>query len=120
MQSDLRKAYRFPSSKALDFGRNYLSLGSHFFQRGYLDQAGDLLQQALRDDPNSAEALYGIGSVYLNQNKNAEARAMFERCVTLEASYPTRSRMLGTILEFWRHAKGISPIPSSIFSTRCN
>ena len=36
----------------------------------------------------SAEALYGIGSVYLNQNKNADAHEMFERCVKLKPNYP--------------------------------
>ena len=46
------------------------------------------MQQVLRDDPSSAEALYGIGSVYLNQNKNAAARQAFERCVKLSANYP--------------------------------
>ena len=71
----LARALPFPSATyALEFGRNYLSLGALFFQRGYLDQAEASFQQALRDDPSSAEALYGIGSVYLNQNKNAAAR----------------------------------------------
>ena len=42
----------------------------------------------MRDDPSSAEALYGIGSVYLNQNKNAPAREIFERAVKLPANYP--------------------------------
>ena len=32
--------------------------------------------------------LYGIGSVYLNQNKNAAARETFERAVKLPANYP--------------------------------
>ncbi|MGH9493890.1 MAG: FG-GAP-like repeat-containing protein [Candidatus Sulfotelmatobacter sp.] len=82
-------ALPFPSAThALEFGRNYLSLGSLFYQRGYLDQAEIWLKQALRDDPSSAEALYGIGSVYLNQNKNAAARDAFERCVKLPADYP--------------------------------
>ena len=85
----LQVALPFPSPQhSLEFGRNYLSYGSLFFQRGYLDQAEASFQQALRDDPSSAEALYGIGSVYLNQEKNADAQAMFERCVKLRASYP--------------------------------
>ena len=76
----LARALPFPSATdTLEFGRNYLSYGSLFFQRGYLDQAEASFQQALRDDPSSAEALYGIGSVYLNQNKNAAARETFER-----------------------------------------
>ena len=78
----------FSAGHTLEFGRNYLSLGSLFFQRGYLDQAESFFQNALRDDPSSAEALYGIGSVYLNQNKNAAAREMFERCVKLQPNYP--------------------------------
>ena len=85
----LARALPFPSATyALDFGRNYLSLGALFFQRGYLDQAEASFRQALRVDPSSAEALYGIGSVYLNQNKNAASRETFERAVKLPANYP--------------------------------
>ncbi|HET6176142.1 MAG TPA: tetratricopeptide repeat protein [Candidatus Sulfotelmatobacter sp.] len=85
----LARGLPFPSSTyTLEFGRNYLSLGSLFFQRGYLDQAESWFQQAFHDDPSSAEALYGIGSVYLNQNKNGEAREVFERAVKLTANYP--------------------------------
>jgi len=71
-----------------EFGRNHLSYGSVFFQRGYYDQAALSFQLALPDDPSSAEALYGLGSAYLNQQKTAEARASFERAVKLPASYP--------------------------------
>jgi tetratricopeptide (TPR) repeat protein len=82
-------ALPFPSAgHSLEFGRNYLSYGSLFFQRGYLDEAETAFQQAFHEDPSSAEALYGIGSVYLNQNKNAEARDAFERTVKLQANYP--------------------------------
>ncbi len=85
----LARALPFPSAgHTLEFGRNYLSLGSLLFQRGYLDQAEASFQQASREDPSSAEALYGIGSVYLNQNKNASAREAFERAVKLQADYP--------------------------------
>jgi tetratricopeptide (TPR) repeat protein len=85
----LARALPFPSTTySLEFGRNYLSYGALFFQRGYLDQAEASFQQALRDDPQSAEALYGVGSVYLNQNKNAAARETFERVVKLPANYP--------------------------------
>jgi len=76
------------STHTLDVGRNYLSFGAQYFQRGYLDQAEASFQRASRDDPSSAEALYGIGSVYLNQNKNAAAREMFERAVKLQPNYP--------------------------------
>ena len=85
----LARALPFPGvTDAIEFGRNYLSYGSVFFQRGYMDQAAASFQIALRDDPSSAEALYGIGSVYLNQQKTAEARESFERALKLRATYP--------------------------------
>ena len=94
----LARALPFPSpTYSLEFGRNYLSLGALYFQRGYLEQAGNSFQQALHDNPASAEALYGIGSVYLNQNKNANARDAFERAVKLPAIYP------GTLPDAWNN-----------------
>ena len=85
----LGRALPFPTTSfTLEFARNYLSMGALFFQRGYLDQAEAAFQQAFRGDTASAEALYGIGSVYLNQNKNAAARETFDRVVKLQANYP--------------------------------
>jgi tetratricopeptide (TPR) repeat protein len=85
----LARALPFPGvTDAIEFGRNYLSYGSVFFQRGYMDQAAASFQIALRDDPTSAEAVYGLGSVYLDQQKTAEARESFERAIKLRASYP--------------------------------
>jgi tetratricopeptide (TPR) repeat protein/peroxiredoxin len=79
----------FPNaSSTLSYGRNYLSYGALFYQRGYLEPAEVAFQRALLADASSAEALYGIGSVYLNQNKNAAAREAFERAVKLKANYP--------------------------------
>jgi tetratricopeptide (TPR) repeat protein/peroxiredoxin len=94
----LARGLLFPSAGyAFEFGRNYLSYGALFFQRGYLDQSEASFQQALRDDPSSAEALYGIGSVFLNQNKNGAARDVFERAVKLPAHYP------GTLPDAWNN-----------------
>jgi tetratricopeptide (TPR) repeat protein len=85
----LAKALPFPgNSTTYEFGRNNLSLGSAFFQRGYFDQAEASFRLALRDDPSSAEAQYGLGSVYLKQEKPVEARASFEQALKLKASYP--------------------------------
>ncbi len=85
----LARALPFPGvTEVVEFGRNYLSYGSVFFQRGYFDQAEAAFQTALRDDPESAEAVYGIGSVYLNQGKNSEAQKYFERALKMRATYP--------------------------------
>ncbi len=85
----LARALPFPGvTEVVEFGRNYLSYGSVFFQRGYFDQAEAAFQIALRDDPESAEAVYGIGSVYLDQGKNSEAQKYFERALKMRATYP--------------------------------
>ena len=85
----MAKALPFPGiSETLEFRRNYLSYGSVYFQRGYFDQAEASFKLALRDNPSSAEALYGMGSVYLKQQKTSEARDCFERTIKLRASYP--------------------------------
>ena len=75
-------------STTFEFGRNYLSLGSIFFQRGYMESAEEFFQSALQDDPSSAEAFYGVGSVYLKQEKNRQAQECFERAAKLKPSYP--------------------------------
>ena len=85
----LARALPFPGvAETFEFGRNYLSYGSVFFQRGYFDQAASSFQLALRDDPSSAEACYGLGSAYLSLQKTAKARESFERATKLRARYP--------------------------------
>jgi tetratricopeptide (TPR) repeat protein len=79
------------------FGRNYLSLGSIFFERGYADTSESFFRRALQDDPASAEALYGLGGVYLQQQKLKEARKSFEGALKLQSSYP------GTIPNAWNN-----------------
>ena len=85
----IAKALPFPGvGETAGFRRNYLSYGSVYFQRGYFDQAEASFRLALNDNPSSAEALYGLGSVYLKQQKASEARESFERAIKLHASYP--------------------------------
>ncbi len=120
----LARALPFPGvTDTVEFGRNHLSYGSVFFQRGYLDQAEASFRIALRDDPTSAEALYGIGSVCLNQQRNAEAREIFARAVKLSATYPdtlpnawnnlgilsTRVGHMDEAVEYFQKALQLSP-----------
>ena len=94
----LAKALPFPGVvEGYEFGRNYLSYGSIFFERGYPQQSEAFFQLALRDDPSSAEAYYGLGSVYLQQQKSEEARKSFERAVQLRPNYP------GTLPKAWNN-----------------
>jgi tetratricopeptide (TPR) repeat protein len=94
----LARALPFPGLNATyNFGRNYLALGSVFFERGYPDYAEAFFRLALEDDSTSAEALYGVGSVYLQQKKNQQARESFERSIQLHANYP------GTLPNAWNN-----------------
>ena len=120
----LSKALPFPGvTDIAEFPRNYLSYGSTFFQRGYYDQAGASFERACRDNPASAEALYGLGSVYLQQQKIAEARISFERATKLDAMYPdtlpnawnnlglvaTREGRTADAIPYFQHALQLSP-----------
>jgi len=75
-------------SGTYEVGRNYLSFGAIFYERGYLEQAEEFFRLAEKDDPGGAEPLYGLGSVYLEQKKSKEAREYFERAVKAAADYP--------------------------------
>jgi len=85
----LAKALPFAGvTSTFDSRRNYLSYGSVYYQHGYFDQAQAFFELALRDDPESAEALYGLGSSYLKKEQRQKARQSFERAVKLPATYP--------------------------------
>jgi len=84
-------------STGLEFRRNYYGYGSIYFQRGYYDQSEVSFQQALQDDPSNAEAHYGLGSVYLKQERNSEARKSFLRTVELKTNYPN------TLTDAWNN-----------------
>ena len=94
----MEKGLPFPGvASTTEFTRNYLSYGSIFFERGYMTEAEHFLQLAFRDDPDNSEALYGIGSIYLQENKQPEARAMFDRVIKLPQRYP------GTLPNAWNN-----------------
>ncbi len=120
----LARALPFPgTTDTVEFRRNYLAYGSVFYQRGYPEQAAVSFQIALRDDPSSAEALYGIGSVDLDQQKTSEARESFARALKLHASYPdtlancwnnlgliaAREGRTELAVEYFREAINLSP-----------
>ncbi len=106
-----------------EFERNYLSFGFVFYERGYFQQAREFFAQALTDDTNSAEALYGLGSAYLQLQKTAEARDCFQRALKLHASYPdtlpnawnnlgilaAREGNYDAAIEYFQHALQIDP-----------
>ena len=85
----LKRGLPFPGVKdTYDVGRNYLSFGAVFYESGYLEQSEAYFRLAEKDDPGGAEALYGLGSVCLEQHKNQEAREYFERASRAQTNYP--------------------------------
>jgi len=94
----LAKALPFSGlTESYAYERNYLSLGAAFFERGYFEQAEALFQQAVKNDPKSAEALYGLGSAHLERQDAKRARECFERALQLHTSYP------GTLPNAWNN-----------------
>jgi len=94
----LVKALPFPGlTEAYEYERNEFSLALEFYDRGYFEQAQTFFQRALKDDPQSAEALYGLGSAYLQLQKPTEARPCFERVLQLHTTYP------GTLPNAWNN-----------------
>jgi tetratricopeptide (TPR) repeat protein len=94
----LAKALPFRGlTEAYDYERNQFSLGFEFYERGYFEQAQVFFERALKDDPQSAEAYYGLGSAYLQQQKSNEARKCFERVLQLHTTYP------GTLPNAWNN-----------------
>ncbi len=75
-------------SGGVEFQRNYYRYGLTYFQRGYYEQSEAAFRLALADDPLNGEALYGLGSVYLKQEKGSEAREAFEGTVKLKSTSP--------------------------------
>jgi tetratricopeptide (TPR) repeat protein/peroxiredoxin len=94
----LSKALPFPGlTEAYEYGRNQFSLGFEFYDRGYFEEAAAFFQRARQDDPQSAEAYYGLGSAYLQLQKSDDAQQCFERALQLHATYP------GTVPNAWNN-----------------
>jgi len=85
----LARSLPFPGvTDVTEVHRNYLTYGVAYFQRGYMAQAEASFQLAIRDDPQSAEATYGLGITYMKRQMLNEARGSFERVLKLAPSYP--------------------------------
>jgi tetratricopeptide (TPR) repeat protein/peroxiredoxin len=97
-QERLAKALPFKGvTEAYEYERNQFSLGFEFYEHGHFEQAQIFFERALKDDPQSAEAYYGLGSSYLQQQKTAEARQCFEKVLQLHPIYP------GTLPNAWNN-----------------
>lgn len=71
-----------------EFDRNQFTYALIFMQRGYPDHALAFARRALEADPQSAEAYYLTGMIYLQKEMKTEARENFEQALKYQPSYP--------------------------------
>jgi Flp pilus assembly protein TadD/peroxiredoxin len=71
-----------------EFDRNQFTYALIFMQRGYPDQALAFARRALEADPQSSEAYYLTGMIYLQKQLKTEARQNFELALKYQPSYP--------------------------------
>src|SRR5579864_7263225 len=75
-----RKALPFQGTLFQDtFQRNSFTYGVAFFQHGFLDEAVQSFQQVIAEKPDSAEAYYNLGTLYLRRNSVLEAQQNLEQ-----------------------------------------
>jgi Tfp pilus assembly protein PilF len=87
----LAKALPFPGvSESFEGERNYLSFGSTFFERGYLEQAEGFLSTGdARRSLGRRGSLWPWEASICNRERTAEAGKSFERAIQLHANYPS-------------------------------
>jgi Flp pilus assembly protein TadD/peroxiredoxin len=94
----IARALPFPGTLHLgDFQRNDFTYGVAFFQRGYLDAAGDSFQQVIAAKPDNSEAYYNLGTLCLRRKQFGEARTYLEKAVQLKPSHAEAWNNLGMI-----------------------
>lgn len=84
-REDEAKAYmaKLPQGATVD-PNTILNLGIKEFNGGNMDQALAHFDRAVRENPSLAEAYYYRALVYMNQSKNAEAKADLEKLLQLD------------------------------------
>jgi len=89
------------------FGEGYhrknFTFGVAFFQHGYLDQAAASFREAIRVNPAFADSYYNLGTIYMNQQRPAEARAVLLRAVEIRPDYADALNNLGLLAAQQKH-----------------
>ncbi|MGH9501276.1 MAG: FG-GAP-like repeat-containing protein [Terriglobales bacterium] len=79
------------------FQRNDFTYGVAFFQHGYLEQAEASFKQVIAAKPDSPEAFYNLGTLYLRRNAFQEAGEYLQQAVKLRPDYPEAWNNLGMV-----------------------
>lgn len=78
-----------PTPPTLAASPSALTLAHDAYTAGNLTHAEALYRQALAADPNSVDALIGLGAIALIQNRTAEADTLFHRALQARPLDPT-------------------------------
>lgn len=65
------------------------TLGRFYYERGELDLAADLYQEALRISPNFPAALINLAQLHLRQGQDNAADRLYKRAIALSDDMPT-------------------------------
>lgn len=90
---------RLTDSKRVDEAQQYVDLAAIYFDRGDLVRAGDVVERAVREHPESPTALCALGRFYLARNEAKAAAEAFGRCVQVAPRHPDSWYFLGQARE---------------------
>ena len=79
------------------FSRNYFTYGVTFAEHGYQNAAEAAFLRATREEPDSADAYYDLGTLYIRQQKWNLARNQLLRAAELKPNDPLTLNNLGVI-----------------------
>jgi protein involved in polysaccharide export with SLBB domain/Flp pilus assembly protein TadD len=85
---------RSPEDKAAD-ARKFYESGVALFESGKLDEAVELLKQAVKLEPRNAQAQYGLGLAYSKSNKYDAAAESFKRAAHFKPDWAEAHFRLG-------------------------
>jgi protein O-GlcNAc transferase len=81
----------------LNKGKSYANLGDACFEEGKFEEAAECYQQAILMNPSHAEALFGLGLVFLQQNQLEKAEYYLRQAVAIMPEMAKAYYFLGTI-----------------------
>ncbi len=89
----------------LNLGAGYNHLGTYFSQQGDLDRARQEFAEALRLEPQRAEAHYNLANIFFRQGNLKAAEAGYREAIRLNPHYESAHLALGLIYE--RRGEGV-------------
>ncbi len=79
--------------------RQLLEEAKFYFLNRNLDEAERILNQVVEKDPTSAEGFYLLGLIAEIRNRRDEARAYFEKALSLQPDYREAQEHLDRVTE---------------------